>query len=156
MLVVAMVLAVLLVPLVVYLGTTFYNYFTMCRGEQREVFEEFPHYGGRSPEPIRNLDVVFVAGGICLVEFETTASEEEVIFYYERNLRENGWEVEVSVPPPSEQTEPTDINGKLLPASPTLSARRDDYGYSVRFGEPQDASGASSEPREVMVSMGER
>lgn len=144
--VVVATLTVLLVPVIVYAGTTVYNYFTLCQGEKLAVFEEFPHYGSRDLEPIRDLDVVLAAGDICMVEFETTASEEAVISYYEENLRENSWEVEVSVPPPTSE----------LQGPRSLSATRGDYGYSVNLGESRIISKKPSEPLDVRVSMGER
>ncbi len=71
-------------------GVWAYASLSACTDEQRAIFEEFPHYGGRQLEPERSW-----ATGHCGASFYTADSEEEVFAYYLEKLRENGWEVEI-------------------------------------------------------------
>lgn len=61
-----------------------------CGPGERQVFSQFPQYGGRTPELRSNLEA-----GFCFARFVTRAPEEEVHAYYEERLRERGWEVRV-------------------------------------------------------------
>lgn len=64
------------------LGTLFGG----CSDKGRAVLEEFPHYGDRRIEPY--------SGEVsCNVRYPIDASREEVLGYYDEQLRENGWEV---------------------------------------------------------------
>src|SRR5918992_6078815 len=57
-----------------------------CSDEARAILEEFPHYGDRRIEP-------YPGEASCNVRYPTAARREEVLGYYEEQLRENGWEV---------------------------------------------------------------
>ena len=87
-----------------------------CGPGERAVFEEFPRYGGRIPEPRSDLE-----GASCYVWFVTPDPREEVYAYYEERLRERGWVVEIHHSPTwsSEHA--------------TLEAVRDGYRYTVLY-----------------------
>lgn len=87
-----------------------------CGVGERAVLEEFPHYGGRTPEPRSEIELA-----LCSVIYTTPAPREEVLAYYEEELRERGWEVRVQEPP-ARSTEPTG-----------LEAERGGYGYDVLY-----------------------
>ena len=61
-------------------------WFGGCSDEGKAIVEEFPHYGDRRIEP-------YSGEASCNVRYPTEASREEVLAYYEEQLRENGWEV---------------------------------------------------------------
>ncbi len=115
--------------------------------DEREILEEFPHYGGREIEPEPSP-----VSSDCIVRFFDSDPEEEIFAYYSERLRENGWEVESEPPPYSEITEPTGPE-QTAPAGKHISslrARRDGYGYVVTYN-PQ----RRSEEARVVVSVSE-
>lgn len=58
-----------------------------CGFGEREVFAQFPRYGGRMPEPRSDIE-----GAVCAVWFVTPNPRREVYAYYAGELRERGWE----------------------------------------------------------------
>lgn len=93
-----------------------------CSGEEREVFAEFPQYGGRDMEP----EVSTVSGG-CAVFYDTPASQERVANYYAERLEARGWDVE------QREYETTVSGPKRTFDEVEITARRGDFFYEVLF-----------------------
>lgn len=96
---------------------------TACSGDERAVFDEFPHYGGveREPEP-------FAESGGCAVFYDTQASQERVAAYYTKQLESHGWKVEQTV------TEATLMEPQIKTAPEIdIMARREDFFYEILF-----------------------
>ena len=87
-----------------------------CGLGEREVFAQFPRYDGRVPELRSHIE-----GAVCAAWFVTPDPQREVYAYYEGELRERGWEVEIRKPPPW-STEPS-----------TLEAEQGAYSYAVIY-----------------------
>ncbi len=106
-----------------------------CRDEGRAVSEEFPHYGDRRIEPY--------SGEVsCNVRYPTAASREEVLGYYDEQLRGNGWEVMgfwAAEPPKGIEVygeNLSDLSGAPESVRVGLGAQRDGYGYAVTYEPP--------------------
>ena len=63
-----------------------------CSRSERAVLEEFPHYGDQHFEP-------FDGEVSCIVRYAANARRPEVLSYYDKRWRENGWERSESPPP---------------------------------------------------------
>ena len=87
-----------------------------CGPGERAILREFPHYGGRTPEPMSELEL-----GLCSVGYATRAPREEVFAHYGEGLRGRGWEVEVREPP------------RWSSEYATLEATRGGYRYDVVY-----------------------
>lgn len=103
-----------------------------CSDEEQAVFEEFPQYGERWIEPESAPTT-----GSCVVRFDTTDPEGEILAYYSQSLLENGWEIDTHPPPYSELTEFTEpeatIPARVVPSG--LVAMRGVYVYQVRYNQ---------------------
>ncbi len=151
---VAALAGLLLVVLVGLLALQMLLFGGGCSDEARAILEEFPHYGGRRIEP-------YPGEASCNVRYPTDASREEVLGYYEKQLRENGWEVG----PPKELEihgeDQSDVSGAPELAGGGLGAQRDGYGYGVTYsppgtgdpGETPAGEEVSAEDGEVVVEV---
>jgi hypothetical protein len=104
-------------------GALLYSRAAGCSPEERAVFEEFPQYGGLEVKPESNIN-----WGSCATDYETPDSREEVRAYFSKQLRANGWEVEIPEPPP--ETTPA---GEPALGGDLLRANRDGYQYWVLY-----------------------
>ena len=77
-----------------------------CGFGERAIFAQFPNYGKRTLEPRSDIE-----GAMCFATFYAADPQREVYAYYERELRERGWRVEIQKPPPW-STEPTTLEAK--------------------------------------------
>jgi hypothetical protein len=94
-----------------------------CSEEERNVYVEFPQYGGIEKEPEASAE----SGG-CAVFYDTRSSQERVARYYVEQMRANGWEVE------RREHETTVLEGKKRTFEEVeLMARRGDFFYNVLF-----------------------
>lgn len=94
-----------------------------CIEEERKVYAEFPHYGGRELEP----EASSVSGG-CSVFYDTRASQERVAHYYTEQLEAHGWEVEQA----THETTVFDETQKTF-EEVEITARRGEFVYNVLF-----------------------
>lgn len=121
---------------------------TGCGSGKRAVLEEFPHYGDQQYSP-------FSAEGACYARYATDATGVEVLGYYEKRLRENGWEYVVF-----REGGPVTKMGEMEPAQrlvnlaeealrerPGLLACRGGYIYTVEYFPPGEfGAGAKFSP----------
>jgi hypothetical protein len=135
-----------------------------CSSGEQGVLNEFPHYSDQRIE-------AYSGEVSCNVRYPTKASREEVLGYYDRQLRENGWEVtEVWAANPPQGIEMAGKQLSDISEAPEegvrsgLAARRDEpsagrpYSYSVEYyppGSPAVAAegGGSEDEAMVMVSV---
>jgi hypothetical protein len=94
-----------------------------CTEEERKVYAEFPQYGGIDREPEASA-----VGGACTMVYDTQSSQGQAAGYYAQQLEAHGWEVEQSA---SEITV-IDVKKRTFETI-TLTARRDNYFYTVEF-----------------------
>ena len=94
-----------------------------CSGEEREVFAEFPQYGGREMRPGPST----VTGG-CAVFYDTKSSQERVANYYTERLEARRWEAEQS----THETTVSDAKKRTI-EEVEITARRGDFFYNVLF-----------------------
>ena len=106
-----------------------------CSAEERAVYEEFSHYGDRQPEPY--------SGEVsCNARYPTRASRDEILGYYDEQLRVNGWEVGgywAADPPKGIEVfgeQLSDLSEAPESVGGGLGARRGDYRYAVTYSPP--------------------
>jgi hypothetical protein len=131
-----------------------------CSAEERAVYEEFSHYGDRQIEPY--------SGEVsCNARYPTRASRDEVLGYYDEQLRKNGWEVGgywAADPPKGIEVfgeHLSDLSEAPESVGGGLGARRDGYRYGVTYsppgsGDPGETPGGeevSAEDAEVVVEV---
>ncbi len=92
-----------------------------CSERQMRVFREFPHYGGKRPQPQYNSQGCFVA-------YTTEDPTESVRKYYTQQLTASGWTLD-QPPPPAEGE-----------ASGALDAARGQDGYEVLTESTRDGT----------------
>jgi hypothetical protein len=131
-----------------------------CSAEERAVYEEFSHYGDRQLEPY--------SGEVsCNARYPTRASRDEILGYYDEQLRVNGWEVGgywAADPPKGIEVfgeQLSDLSEAPELVGGGLGARGDDYRYAVTYSPPGagDPGGTpegekiSAEDAEVVVEV---
>lgn len=133
-------------------GLSFLNSFG-CNDNERRVFAEFDHYGGREVELFSNP-----TGGFCTAKYTAEASEQEILDYYEGQLREHGWSVTVQ---PSRQFRelPEDVRREMTSdgkvnyvPSASLRGERGKFGYSVRY-EKEGTGHAPENASRISISI---
>ena len=112
-----------------------------CGNDERAVLEEFPHYGDQQFTP-------FSGEVSCHVRYATDASRDEVLIYYEEQLREHGWEAmwpfgffSAADPKTKDKT-----GGERLSDLPEgwageVRVCRGGYGYGVEYWPPPEPGG---------------
>ena len=76
-----------------------------CTDAQLAIISEIPSYGG-----LGGSFELESSTGACVAQLEVEASADEVLSYYERALREDGWTVVVQeVPAEAPEGEPVDV-----------------------------------------------
>jgi hypothetical protein len=152
---VAALAGLLLVVLVGLLALQMLLFGGGCSDEARAILEEFPHYGERRIEP-------YPGEVTCNVRYPTAASREEILGYYDEQLRENGWEVGPPRDLEVHGENQSDISGTPELASGGLGAQRDGYRYGVTYfppgtgdpgGETPAGEEVSAEDAEVVVEV---
>jgi hypothetical protein len=133
-------------------GLLLYSSLSRCMGGEREALSEFAHYEEPDYGPGPWADG-------CTVRYTTEASWEEVVGYYDEQLRQHGWEiemVEVAYYPKEtknpNQRPPEVIAGDQLselsdaPSSSEvllldviLTAERDGLGYELWYEPPWES-----------------
>lgn len=118
-----------------------------CNDNERRVYAEFDHYSGRQVELVSNP-----IGGFCSAKYSVDASEQEILNYYERQLRDRGWTVDVR--PSRKLSELSERERRQITSDnkgtyvPTASVRgeRGEFSYDVMYQKegtdeaPEDAS----------------
>ena len=126
-------------------------WFGGCSDEGKAIVEEFPHYGDRRIEP-------YSGEASCNVRYPTEASREEVLAYYEEQLRENGWEVMGfwAVDPPKGiehyGEDLSDVSGAPESVGGGLGAQRGEYHYRVTYEPPGTGDPGGETPAGEEVS----
>jgi hypothetical protein len=134
----ALLAAVIAVGLLIVFvgGSVFYLSWSACLGGESATLTEFPHYAEpeSGPSPLM---------GTCQVRFTTQASRKEVLGYYDKRLRNNGWDVlGYSVHHPykrgigGEYDRLSDALKTPESAAASLAARRDGHNYWVSYEPP--------------------
>ena len=125
-----------------------------CPSGQRAVLQEFDHYEPHWTGP-------YAAEASCNARYTTQGSREDVLGYYDKRLRENGWEVGgywAADPPQGIEVFGEQLSD--LAQAPEegvrsgLEARRGDYSYSVEYyppGSPVVGAEAGGSEDEAMV-----
>ena len=122
-----------------------------CSDEARAVSEEFPHYGDRRIEP-------YSGEASCNVRYPTDASREEILSYYDKQLRENGWEVMgfwAADPPKGIEfygENLSDVSGAPESVGGGLGAERGAYRYGVSYAPPGTGDPGGETPAGEEVS----
>ncbi len=131
-----------------------------CSTEERAVYEEFSHYDDRRLEPY--------SGEVsCNARYPTRASRDEILSYYDEQLRENGWNVGgywAADPPKGIEVfgeQLSDLSEAPESVGGGLGARRGDYSYEVTYsppgagdpGETPAGEKVSAEHAEVVVEV---
>jgi hypothetical protein len=126
-----------------------------CSTEERAVYEEFPHYGDRQLKPY--------SGEVsCNVRYPTRASRDEILGYYDEQLRVNGWEVGgywAADPPKGIEVfgeQLSDLSEAPESVGGGIGARRDDYstGFWGICGSPTSSGWNQKSTREGCCSTG--
>ena len=103
-----------------------------CSSEERDVFAEFPQYGGLRVEPSGNP-----ALGSCAAYHDTLDSTDEIFAYFREQFEENGWEER-----PTESYRVLVGGGEEFCIPTDLIAERGDFRYEVSVEEiDPEASG---------------
>lgn len=118
-----------------------------CNDAERRVYAEFDHYGGREVELVSNP-----SGGFCTAKYTVDASEQEILDYNERQLRNHEWTIDVrpsrklsELPEEMRQEITSDNKGTYVPTA-SVRGERGEFSYDVMYqkegtGEaPEDAS----------------
>src|SRR5215210_586215 len=127
-----------------------------CSAEERAVYEECSHYGDRRLKPY--------SGEVsCNARYPTRASRDEILSYYDEQLRENGWEVGgywAADPPKGIEVfgeQLSDLSEAPESVRGSLDARRDSYRYGVTYSPPgtgdleETPAGEASSPEDAEV-----
>jgi hypothetical protein len=124
-----------------------------CSSREQGVLKEFPHYSDQRIE-------AYSGEVSCNVRYPTKANREEVLGYYDRQLRENGWEVGgywAADPPKGIEVFGEQLSDILeAPEEGVRSgmgAIRGDYRYGVTYHPPGESSEVSPGQAEVMVQV---
>jgi hypothetical protein len=140
----------LLVPLVGLLALELW--FGGCSDERRAVLEELPHYGDRPIEP-------YSGEASCNVGYPTDATREEILAYYDGQLRENSWEVmgfwAADHPPKGVEFYGeglSSVSGALESVGGGLGAKRGNYRYRVTYEPPGTGDPGGETPAGEEVS----
>lgn len=102
-----------------------------CSSEERDVFTEFPQYGGLRVEPSGNPD-----RGSCAAYYSTRDSADEVFRYFGEQFEENGWEER-----PAESYRVVVEGGEEFCVPIDLIAERGDFRYGVSVEEMDPEAG---------------
>ena len=102
-----------------------------CSSEEREVFAEFPQYGGLRVEPSGNPEL-----GSCAAYYRTRGSTDEVFSYFRERFEENGWD---ELPAESYRVVVEGGEDSCVPSS--LIAERGDFRYQVNAEEIDPEAG---------------
>ena len=102
-----------------------------CSTEEREVFGEFPQYGGLQVEPTGNPEV-----SSCAAYYDTRDPTDEVFAYFRKQFEENGWDER-----PAESYRVVAEGGEELCVPTDLVAERGDFRYKVNAEEIDPEAG---------------
>ena len=102
-----------------------------CSSEERDVFAEFPQYGGLDAEPSGNPQL-----GSCAAYYRTRGSTDEVFVYFREQFEENGWD-EL----PAESYRVVVEGGREFCVPTSLIAERGDFRYVVNAEEIDPEAG---------------
>ena len=112
-----------------------------CSSNERAVIEEFPHYGDQR-------FTAFSGEVSCHVRYATHASRDEVLTYYDEQLRENGWEARwgfgfFTAADPKTKDKTGGERPSELPMgwAGGLDVCRGGYSYTVEYWPPPEAGG---------------
>jgi uncharacterized membrane protein (UPF0127 family) len=111
-----------------------------CPSEEQSVIEAFPHYSGEQQES------PYFEEDYCIVRYATDASRNELLTYYDEQLRENGFEY---YPQREERfwTGVPETNDIAISERPSdlpqgrgglFTACRDGYSYSIAYYPPPE------------------
>src|SRR3712207_262702 len=144
----AVIGGLLILSVLVFVGGSYLlSALSDCSGQERAIVEEYPHHGDRR---IATYPWTFSCG----VRYTTDASRKEVLGYYDKLLRREGWQVMGFQTVSGREHVPGERLSDLwdLPASAgaTLVARRDGYSYWVSY-EPPDAEDPDLPNDEALV-----
>ena len=141
-----------------------------CSGKERAIATQYTHYGGRRP-------LSYSWSIYCGVSYTADASMEDVFGYYDKLLRQKGWNVvgfRAEYYPKRGEGDPARRVPKLMSSkrlsdlskvprsasetSAILYARRDGYGYVVVYHTPGtlDRPFSSDEKPFVTVSVDDK
>ena len=96
-----------------------------CSSEERDVFAEFPQYGGLHVGPSSNAQL-----DSCAAYYRTRGSTDEVFVYFREQFEENGWD-EL----PAESYRVVVEGGREFCVPTSLIAERGDFRYGVNAEE---------------------
>ena len=111
-----------------------------CSEAELAISDEIPVYGGRG-----GAFELESSTGACVAQLEVEASADEVLSYYERALREDGWTVVVQeIPTEAPEGEPVDV--RELTANREGARLHDRPRVLLRTDERRDPRGGVAAP----------